>query len=58
MKRKLNSDGHQFHQQHEPSPSDEYLNWSHWKQKNHDTWRWKSRSCLGTGTIMLRCSTG
>jgi len=51
MKRKLNSDGHQFHEQHEPSPSDEYLNWSHWKQKNHDTWRWKSRSCLGTGTI-------
>jgi len=27
-----------------------HLNWIHWTRKDHNTWRWKSRSSLGTGT--------
>jgi len=29
-----------------------HLNWTYWSQKDHDIWRWKSRSWLGTGTKM------
>jgi len=27
-----------------------HLNWTHWTQKDHDTWHWKSRSWHGTST--------
>jgi len=49
---KLYSDGHQFHkyQQNEQSP----LLLSQWIHKDHDIWRWKYRSCLGTGIQMWR----
>ena len=32
-----------------------HLNWTHWKQKGHDIWCWKSKSWLATGTNMWRC---
>jgi hypothetical protein len=38
----LNSDGHQFHQYEENEQS--HLNFTHWAQKDHDIWRWKSKS--------------
>jgi len=49
---KLYSDGHRFHkyQQNEQSP----LLLSQWIHKDHDIWRCKYRSWLGTGITMLR----
>ena len=29
-----------------------HINWTHWAQKDHDIWRWKSRSRLETGTTV------
>jgi len=31
-----------------------HLNWTHWTKKDHDIWRWKSRSWLRTGSKMWR----
>ena len=38
------------YQQHESLP----LTLTHWRKKDGDIWRWKSRFCLGTGTAICR----
>jgi len=55
-KKFIKRDGQLFHQyqQKEQSP----LSLTHWTQKDHDIWRWKSRTWLRTGRKMWRDVTG
>jgi hypothetical protein len=49
-KESIRSDGHQFHQYQQNKQPPHHLNWTHWTQKDHDIWRRKSRSWLGSST--------
>ena len=50
----LNSECNQFNQY---QPNEQlYLTLTYWTSKRTDTWRWKSRSWLGTVIKMLQCN--
>ena len=53
-KESLNSDSHQFHQYQQNKQSPLILTEVTEHKKDHDVWRWKSRSWLGTCTKMRR----